>query len=154
MRTMFYFIQLLAKWKTTMTEHVFSIYENECSQIELYRDQAEQYLLQENYLLILNFHANILNTIQFKYKEAIDRWFTSIDWIFDKRWTKSSMIQSISANDDHLLFHTNQSIDFCTENLIRQFSIDLVSKQHIFLHFIFFIYRRIMFGYLLINKGY
>lgn len=72
----------------------------------------------------------------YNYGEFIDRWILNVNWTFEKRWTKSPIIQAIAANDDYLLFSTNQSIDLCTENLIRQYSIDLIG-EHIYTDFIY-----------------
>lgn len=72
--------------------------------------------------------------------EFIDRWKIEPEWKLDKRWLRQESIEqlkSIASNDQHLLFYTNQSIQFYSEDFILQLTIDLTDREHLFTDFVY-----------------
>lgn len=74
--------------------------------------------------------------------EFIDRWKIEPEWKLDKRWFRRQPIEqvkSIAANDQHLLFYTNQSIQFYSEDFLLQYTID---HDHLFSDFVYLVNYR------------
>lgn len=72
--------------------------------------------------------------------EYIDRWIIQPEWKLDKRWVKyhrNDILISISSNSNYLLFYTNKTIQLCSDDLIIQYSIDLLQQEHFYTHFMF-----------------